>query len=133
MLFRLPDLTEESADYTLTVEQLAAGQTEGGREVLALELDENQKLHLFSIRTERDNGSLQIRSERSETGTPYALVQVPNGDYENARFLIQLYRVGEEEPVGRRVVNSQWLDKIGRASCRERVWSSGAGAVVKKK
>jgi len=110
MLIRLPDLTEESADYTLTVEQLAAGQTEGGREVLALELDENQKLHLSSIRTERDNGLLQIRSERSETGTPYALVQVPNGDYENARFLIQLYRAGEEEPVGRRVVNSQWLD-----------------------
>src|SRR5690625_6296223 len=80
MLIRLPDLTEESADYTLTVEQLAAGQTEGGREVLALELDENQKLHLSSIRTERDNGLLQIRSERSETGTPYALVQVPNGD-----------------------------------------------------
>src|SRR5690625_7216156 len=31
MLIRLPDLTEESADYTLTVEQLAAGQTEGDR------------------------------------------------------------------------------------------------------
>src|SRR5690625_5931728 len=53
---------------------------------------------------------MQIRQDRSETVTTYALVQVTNGDYENARFLIQLHRVGEEEPVGRRVVNSQWLD-----------------------
>lgn len=110
MLIRLPDQPSDSDAYSVRLHQLAAGETEGGTEVWNLELDSDHYLTLENFQTEAVNGELKLRSEISENGTRYALVNVPNTGFENARFLIQLFENNSDEPRGKRVINSQWLD-----------------------
>ena len=111
MLIRLPDQGSESvSSYTLRIHQLAAGESEGGTEVMSLELNNEHIFSLSAFRTESDGGDLKLTSELAENGDHYALVRVPNAGFENARFRIQLFEDDAEEPRGTRIVNSQWLD-----------------------
>lgn len=110
MLIRLPDQAPESTSYNVRIHQLAAGETEGGTEIMNLDLETDHTFSLAAFRTEREGSALQLYSESSAGGDRYAFIEVPNADYENARYLIQLFEKDTDEPRGRKIVSSQWLD-----------------------
>lgn len=53
---------------------------------------------------------VNFSANRELNGYRYASVRIPNEEYENARYRVQVMREGQERPVARRIINSQWID-----------------------
>lgn len=56
------------------------------------------------------DGEITLRAALADEGVRYAVIRVPNQDFENSRFRLRLMQEGREEPIAERTINSQWID-----------------------
>lgn len=112
LLIRIPDQEElEDKTLTLTLHRLAAGQDSGEGEIRhSAELTDEHIVHIKNPAFSKVNSNIVLTADISEEGYRYAHVDIPNREFENARFNLRLMADGIEKPVGERVINSQWLD-----------------------
>lgn len=112
LLIQLPQGYEESDMYTINLYQIPAGGDEesGGEVQLSASLDESDFIRLNDINFTRDNDQISFSANILQDGFTYAFLTIPNAEFENSTFRIELKKDGIEEPVGEKVINSQWLD-----------------------
>jgi len=108
IMFMVPD-TENGEPFTLSLQQLSAG-SEKKDTVFTKELTDQDYIYLSSFEIKPADSGLQLTSSAASDGHRFAIIDIPNQEFENASFTIQLQRKGMEKPVDTRRVNSQWLD-----------------------
>jgi GWxTD domain-containing protein len=108
ILFMIPDSVGEES-FTLSVQQLSAGNASRDT-VFTKELTEQNYIYLNSFDLQTVDSELQLTASKSDKGYGFAVVNIPNQDFENASYSIQLHKNNEKKPVDTRRINSQWLD-----------------------
>lgn len=58
----------------------------------------------------RVDGDLVLSLQKDSEGFTYANVQIPNSEFENARYRMELTQAGRDKPLARKAINSQWID-----------------------
>jgi len=107
LLFLLPD-SEES--FTLSLLQLSAG-SENRDTVYTKKLTDQDLILIESFDVNSSEATdLTLNGTITQDGYRFALVNIPNQNFENASYRILLHENGKEKPVDTRRVNSQWLD-----------------------
>ena len=107
LLFKVPD-SEDS--FTLSLQQLSVG-SENRDTVLTKKLTEQDFIFVDSFDlNSSETTDLTINGTISQDGHRFAVVNIPNQNFENASYRIVLHEDGKEKPVDTRRVNSQWLD-----------------------
>ena len=107
LLFLLPD-SEES--FTLSLLQLSAG-SENRDTVYTKKLTDQDLIFIESFDVNSSEATdLTLNGTITQDGYRFALVNIPNQNFENASYRILLHENGKEKPVDTRRVNSQWLD-----------------------
>lgn len=112
LLIQLPTNFQESETYQLKLYRLAAGNTgeSGGELRHEIQLENEHFIQLNDVNFTRIDNRNSFTANLIDNGYKYALVTIPNAEFENTRFRIELKKEGAEESIGQRVVNSQWLD-----------------------
>lgn len=106
VLFMLPNQNET---YTLSLQQLSADR-ENTNTVFSKELADQDFVNLNSFTLTPADTDLNISGIIADDGNRFAVVNIPNQDFENANYRIQLLKEGSEKPVHSRRISSQWLD-----------------------
>jgi len=107
LLFKVPD-SEDS--FTLSLQQLSVG-SENRDTVLTKKLTEQDFIYVDSFDlNSSETTDLTLNGTISQDGHRFAVVNIPNQNFENASYRIVLHEDGKEKPVDTRRVNSQWLD-----------------------
>jgi len=107
LLFKVPD-SEDS--FTLSLQQLSVG-SENRDTVLTKKLTEQDFIFVDSFDlNSSETTDLTLNGTISQDGHRFAVVNIPNQNFENASYRIVLHEDGKEKPVDTRRVNSQWLD-----------------------
>jgi len=106
ILFMIPDSDES---YTLSLQQLSAGG-ENRDTVFTKELTEQNFVNVTSLDVNHTETEIKLTGKISAEGYRFAVVDIPNQNFENASYRIQLFETGKEKPIDTRRVNSQWLD-----------------------
>jgi len=107
LLFKVPD-SEDS--FTLSLQQLSVG-SENRDTVLTKKLTEQDFIFVDSFDlNSSETTDLTLNGTISQNGHRFAVVNIPNQNFENASYRIVLHEDGKEKPVDTRRVNSQWLD-----------------------
>jgi GWxTD domain-containing protein len=112
LLIRIPE-KEELQDKTLTLNlyMLGAGQdSEEGEIRHSIEITNDHTVHIKNPALSRVDNQVILTAEITDEGYKYAYVDIPNQDFENARFRLSLMAEGREKHIGERIINSQWLD-----------------------
>lgn len=113
ILIRMPkDSLDEPSEYTLELEKLAPGsrESEPGTQRYSVSIQDSEMIHIDDVTWRLTDEGVSFGTNLSDQGVGYALVNIPNQNFENSRYRIRLMKEGESESVGQRVVNSQWLD-----------------------
>lgn len=112
LLIQLPTGFEESETYQVKLHRLSAGQDgeNGGELRHTIELEKNHLVRFSDVNFTRADNRNSFNANKFEDGIRYALVTIPNAEFENTRFRIELTKEGAEEPIGQRLISSQWLD-----------------------
>ncbi len=112
LLIQLPQGYEDSGTYNINLYQIpAGGDDESDGEIhYSVTLDESHLIHFNDVNFSGDNESISFNANILEDGVKYAYLTIPNNEFENSRFRIELIKEGAEEPIGEKVINSQWLD-----------------------
>jgi GWxTD domain-containing protein len=112
VLIRLPkEELLETDQLTLNLHRMPSGESSSVGEVRHTEeISNDQIIHFNSVSFSKSNGELTFSTELQDEGVRYAHVTIPNQDFENARYRLRLMAEGQEDPVGERTINSQWLD-----------------------
>lgn len=108
ILFMVPD-TDGDESFTLSLQQLSVG-SESKDTVFTKELTDQDYIYPDSFSVQSTDSEIKLKSATSKEGDRFAVVHIPNQEFENASFSIQLHKEGVEKPVDTRRVNSQWLD-----------------------
>jgi GWxTD domain-containing protein len=112
LLIRIPE-NDESEDKTLTLNlySLGAGQDSGDGEIRhSIEVTPDQIVRINNPALSRVDNEVILTANITNDGYKYAYVDIPNQDFENARFRLNLMAEGREKHLGERIINSQWLD-----------------------
>lgn len=113
ILIRMPnDSLNAESEYTLELQKLAPGSVESdqGTQRYSVLIQDTQMIHIGDVDWRITDNGVSFISNLSDQGVLYAIVTIPNQNLENSRYRIRLMKEGSNEPVGQRVVNSQWLD-----------------------
>jgi GWxTD domain-containing protein len=112
LLIRLPkEENLETEQLTLNLHRMPAGESTRVGEVRHTEeITDDQIIYFNSASFSKSDGELGFSAGLQDEGVRYAHITIPNQDFENARYRLQLMADGEEEPIGERTINSQWLD-----------------------
>lgn len=108
ILFMIPD-AENGEAFTLSLQQLSAGG-QVVDSVFTKELTDQDYVYLKSAELQSEHSELQLSGTTMADGHRFAVVNIPNQEFENASYRVQLHKSGVEKPVDTRKVNSQWLD-----------------------
>lgn len=107
VLFMIPD-SEES--FSLSLQQVSAASTNRDT-VFTKKLTEQDFIYIESFGIDTDESAdLLLNGMLSQQGHRFAVVNIPNQEFENASYRIELHENGKEKPIDTREVNSQWLD-----------------------
>lgn len=112
LLIQIPHGYEESDSYTLNLYQIPAGgdEDESGEIRFSETLEDRHYIYFNDVDFTRENDHISFNAIILDNGNRYAIVTIPNNEFENSTFRIELVKDGIEEPIGERVINSQWLD-----------------------
>lgn len=112
LLIQIPHEDQKSDSYLLNLYQIPAGGNEDDSGVVRYSetLDDNHFIYFNDVNFTRNNDHISFNANTLEDGVRYALITIPNNEFENSTFRIELIKDGVEEPIGERVINSQWLD-----------------------
>ena len=104
-------LPKEADSLTLNIHLLGSGSNaEPGDIRYSAELTDENTVFFNGADFESSNGNIQLNAPISDEGIRYAVIQVPNQEFENSRFRIRLMQEGKDEPLAERTISSQWLD-----------------------
>lgn len=78
--------------------------------VYSVTIDHNDLFRASFNSLTRIEGELVLSLQSSSEGFTYAYVTIPNSEFENARYRMEITQGGREEPLARRAINSQWID-----------------------
>ena len=110
LLFILPD--DDSEEYQLSVYRLRSGDSTRKAEsspTYEATLNRDDTFKGRNARLEKSGDDINLRIDRSDSGIRFGSLSVPNNEFENARYKLEL-KNGEGELISERIVNSQWLD-----------------------
>lgn len=111
LLFKIPHTLDiENENIFLKINRLTVADRETGEERFSEQLRDNHLIRLREFDLNYVDNKLTMKAEIHEDGFIYAKVEVPNQDFENSRYRIQLTKEGSEKPIASRDINSQWLD-----------------------
>lgn len=112
LLILLPNDFQIDENYQVKLHQITAGSdSESGGELRqTIQLEDEHIIQFSDINLTRTDGHISLSTNLNQDGSTYALVSIPNAELENSRFRIELNKEGQDEPIGQRLVNSQWLD-----------------------
>tara|TARA_R100001143_G_C3361105_1_gene135932 strand:+ start:11946 stop:13334 length:1389 start_codon:yes stop_codon:yes gene_type:complete len=112
LLIQLPQRFENSDTYTVNLYQIPAGGDDesSGELQYSVTLNESHLIQFNDVNFTRNNESISLIANVLENGINYALLAIPNNEFENSRFRIELVKEGVAEPMGERLISSQWLD-----------------------
>lgn len=112
LLIQLPPNQDNAGVYTVKINRIPAGaDADNGGEIRhTIELTDENFIHFSDIDLLRSDDGILLSTNLTDSGYNYAYVTVPNAEFENSRFKIELLKEDIEKPVGERLVNSQWLD-----------------------
>lgn len=113
LLIRMPKgSADEGNEYRLVLDRLAPGSSisvEGINEY-SVNIDRESMFHIEDISWHKSADGISFLANLKDDGVTYALVQIPNQNFENSRYRVRLFKNGENEHSGQKVINSQWLD-----------------------
>jgi len=112
LLIQIPQEYMETDSLNLNLYQIPAGGNEESPGELSYNttLDDSHFIHLSDITFFRNDGHISFNANVLESAYGYILVSIPNAEFENSRYRIELVKDGLDEPIGQRLINSQWLD-----------------------
>lgn len=111
LLFKIPqNLDVENENVFLTINRLSVAESESGEERFSEQLTKENLIRLREFNLNSKDNTLSLQADIHEDGFLYAIVDVPNQDFENSRYKIHLTKEDTEKPIASRDINSQWLD-----------------------
>ena len=113
ILIRMPENDPEiESEYSLELEKLSPGSgvSEPGTHRFTAKIETDEIFYINAVNWERSSEGVSFNVSLANEGIAYALVNIPNQNFENSRFRIRLLKEDESEHSGQLVVNSQWLD-----------------------
>lgn len=112
LLIQLPKGYEETDSYNLNLYRIPAGGNDetSGEIRYTRTLDESHFIRLNDVNFTRDNDHISFTANVLEDGFRFAYITIPNAEFENSKFRLELKKEDAEEPIGQRVISSQWLD-----------------------
>ncbi|PWN07061.1 GWxTD domain-containing protein [Rhodohalobacter mucosus] len=116
LLIRFPssaDVTDGS--YTLQILKRLPGNEDRTEEdpVFEFSVTADNMFHaVFESATPGKEGPVgfTLKKTESENGFAYAAISVPNSEFENAAYRVQLVADGQDEPLAQRDISSRWID-----------------------
>jgi GWxTD domain-containing protein len=114
LLVRIPQSLQNSAEtFRLELKQLPAGANEeskNGEVRFSEEIYDSGLFHLNNFQFDSDGESVTLHADLTSEGALYALVSVPNKNFENALYRAELGESDGDEVFGSQMIRSQWLD-----------------------
>ncbi|TVQ65935.1 MAG: GWxTD domain-containing protein [Balneolaceae bacterium] len=113
VLISLPDTlfnSEETNFYLDIHRQAMPGDGEEWNLRQMIELTNDHLIRISNPEFSEDKNRIGFSFTHEDDGALFAAIEVPNSELENSRFRLSLMRDDAEEPLSRRIVNSQWLD-----------------------
>ena len=111
LLIKLPAETAiETDEFTLNIHRLSSGSSDDGDIRHTETISTDQIIKLSSARAFKDDEEISLQAGLNDEGVRYAYVEIPNQEFENARYRFRLMTEGRDEPIGERTINSQWID-----------------------
>lgn len=114
-LILLPQKEKVDAEtYTMNIYRMRSGSSSDAERspFYSTEVSKDEIFHALPERTSGDRSS-GIHADLTlddENGFRYLHIPIPNAEFENARFKLELKAEGRSKPVAERVINSQWID-----------------------
>lgn len=111
-LLLLPDY-KTSDEYSVEVQQMEVGKrdTTAQKSVFSTTLGIRQVLQHRIPRIDKDSSRLSLRLEKkSQGGYAYAFLKIPNRQFANAVYRLELHKKGDDKPVSRQMFRSRWID-----------------------
>lgn len=116
LLIQLPgSLREEYGNLTLRMRKLMPGESENAMSdaVLEQEIANDDIFYaVFDSAGSRDDQSVgfSLRKTGEGEGFPFAILSIPNADFENAGYRVEVVAEGREKPLAMRNITSRWID-----------------------
>ncbi|TVR16517.1 MAG: GWxTD domain-containing protein [Balneolaceae bacterium] len=108
LLVKLPS---EGESLTLNKHLLGSGSgAEPGDIRFGQTISDENTIFFNGAEFHRTDGDVSLRATLADDGVRYAVIPVPNQDFENSRFRLRLMQDGKEDPIAERTINSQWID-----------------------
>ncbi len=112
LLIRIPkEENLEAETLTLNLHRMASGESTAVGDVRhSIEITDDKIIHFNSASFRESSDGFHLSANLQEEGVRYAHITIPNQDFENARYRLRLMADDNEEAIGERTINSQWLD-----------------------
>lgn len=113
LLVHLPnsvDINESNLEFKLFKFKAGSTTDTENEPSYSVKLERDQLFKASFSSLQRNDGKLQLRLNRDADGYSYAHIAVPNSEFENARYRMEISIEGREQPLAQRSVSSQWID-----------------------
>jgi len=109
LMVTLPN--DGSDDYSVEIYRMQSGRSDETVSESTFEqtIDAGSIVTGSDYNLMRDESGIVFSMNRSDAGTRFGFISVPNAGFENARYQIQV-KDSEGELIGEKTVNSRWLD-----------------------
>ena len=110
LLVILPD-APENEQYKLTVHRMRSGTSDQAESSQTFEstIDADQIFRASDFEINKSGSGVALSMNENENGIRFGSVTVPNSEFPNARYRLQI-KDSNDKVIGQRVVNSRWLD-----------------------
>lgn len=110
LLAVLPKQADES-EYNLSVHKMTSGTSDKAESapVYSESITSREIFNASDYRIQKRGQNIELTMDIGDGGTRYGLFSVPNSEFENARYRLQI-EDGSGKVIAKRIVNSRWLD-----------------------
>ena len=113
LLIRLPNSVNGNMDkrYELSIYRTQSGERSSSAEPHFQSVLETENLFLASRSSiEKEGEDITLNFHIGESGFHYAHAEIPNAEFENASYKIELKDLEQDTVVGERTIQSRWID-----------------------
>lgn len=110
VLILLPATSDNNLVFSINQLRVGSDSQATGQPVFEAPVTNENTVTTQGGSLRKDGEDVKLEMETGSGNFRYAYFSIPNQDFENARYKMQLRAEGVREPVAERIINSQWID-----------------------
>ncbi len=112
LLVRLPaaNADDENERYQLSIHRMQNGEKADDEARYTTTIGNESIFTSGSASIQHAGDQISVEFSQGENGTRYAHMTIPNAEFENSSYKIELMDTQSDETVGERIIQSRWVD-----------------------